>query len=415
MTQSPSTPPATKRSQMPPLPFKGILVFLLILLLVVGGVVQFTRPFPPVEAKATTQSITLPGQLSVSFPDQGESAVGTENLGVIASTSDQSPVPIASVTKIMTAYLVLKAHPLKPGEEGPFLTMSAQDFAGYQEGVKNGHSVLKIAEGEQLTEKQMLEGLMLPSGDNIADTLGRWIAGSDQALVDKMNETAKDLGMTQTHYADASGVNPATVSNAVDQIKIAQAAMKDPIFREIVAMPQATLPVAGTVYNVNSMVGKHGIVGIKTGSMTVAGGNFVAATPVTVGSQTHYIISAVLGQKTVQSLQAALDANVKILDQVRPQFKLYPLTEPGEGFGQIITAWHSSSPLKATEPVHIFGFPGMKLTYSINLTQNPLPIKANQPIGTLEIEQAGQTVLEVPLKNSQSINPPGYFWRLIRS
>ncbi|EGW40847.1 peptidase S11 D-alanyl-D-alanine carboxypeptidase 1 domain protein [Desulfosporosinus sp. OT] len=85
---------------------------------------------------------------------------------------------------------------------------------------------------------------MLPSGDNIADKLGRWVSGSDAAFVVKMNKTAKELGMTNTNYSDASGVSSATVSNAVDQMKIAQAAMENPVFREIVAR----LPFLVTVF-----------------------------------------------------------------------------------------------------------------------------------------------------------------------
>ncbi len=410
MAGSTSTPPSPKVSM---LPIKEILVLVIVLLVCILGIVQFNRPLPIVGAKPTSTSSTLPGHFSVTFPEQGESAVGTENFGVITSTPNQTPVPIASVTKIMTAYLVLKAHPLQPGQDGPALTMNAQDVSGYQNDLNNGYSVLKVEEGETLTERQLLEGLMLPSGDNIADTLGRWVSGSNTAFVAKMNETAQSLGMTKTHYTDASGVNEATVSNAVDQIKIAQVAMKDPVFREIVAMPQATLPVAGTVYNVNGMLGKHGIVGVKTGSTSVAGGCFVSATPVVVGDETHYIIGAVLGQQTLQSLQSALKANVDILDQVRPQFQLFTIDEPASGFGQVTTAWHSSSALKATKPVQIFGYPGMSVSYSLNLQNTKLPITANNNSATLKI-QSGQDVQNVPLQNSQSINPPGFLWRLFR-
>jgi len=123
---------------------------------------------------------------------------------VIASTPNQTPVPIASVTKIMTAYLVLKAHPLQPGEDGPILTMNAQDVSDYQNDLSNGYSILKVKQGEQLTEIQLLEGLMLPSGDNIASTLGSWASGTEDAFVAKMNDIAQSLGMTKTHYADAS-------------------------------------------------------------------------------------------------------------------------------------------------------------------------------------------------------------------
>jgi D-alanyl-D-alanine carboxypeptidase (penicillin-binding protein 5/6) len=323
--------------------FLLIIVIAALVYITLGNHHIFEKKIEPdlsVEANPTSPIAALPGQFFVKFPDQGESAVGTENFGVIASTPNQTPVPIASVTKIMTAYLVLKAHSLQAGDDGPILTMNALDVSDYQNDLSNGYSILKITQGEQLSEKQLLEGLMLPSGGNIASTLGRWVSGSNDAFVAKMNDTAQSLGMTKTHYADASGVNPATISNAVDQIKIAQAAMENPAFREIVAMPQATLPVAGTVFNVDTMLGKHGIVGIKTGSTTLAGGCFVSATPVVVGDKTHYIIGAVLDQKSGHSLQSALDANAEILDQVRSEFKLYD--SPAESQKALLQREHAN-------------------------------------------------------------------------
>lgn len=395
------------------LKLKLILVFSIVGLLIIGGIVQISRPYPAVDVKPVSQSVVLPGKFAVTFPDQGESAVGTENLGVIASSADQTAVPIASLTKMMTAYLVLKAHPLQLGEDGPSLTMNAQDVADYQNDLNNGDSVLKVTQGESLTERQLLQGLMLPSGDNIASTLGRWISGTDAAFVAKMNETAKSLGMTQTHYADASGVSPETSSNAVDQIKIAQAAMQIPAFREIVAMPQATLPVAGTVYNVDWMLGKHGVVGIKTGSTSVAGGCFVSATPVVAGSEKHYIIAAVLGQKSAQSLQSALNANVQILDQVRSEFKIYPLTQPTDGFGQIQSAWHAQSNLKTSQSLQIFGYPGMKVALSIKLLKTSLPITPGENVASLRI-QAGQESQNVMLQSTRQIEPPQLSWKFLR-
>ncbi|MDQ7093400.1 D-alanyl-D-alanine carboxypeptidase [Desulfosporosinus sp. PR] len=408
MTVSPKLKTSKTRSPKP----KGPLILLIVILIIVAGIVQVSRSYPDIEVKPLSQDITLPGQLSVSFPDQGESAVGTENLGVVAASDQQISVPIASLTKMMTAYLVLKEHPLKPGEDGPSLTINAQDLADYQNGVKNGYSVLPVAQGETLSERQLLEGLMLPSGDNIATTLARWVSGTEAAFVTKMNETAKSLSMKDTHYDDPSGVSTTTVSSAVDQIKIAQAAMEDPVFQEIVAMPQATLPVAGTVYNVNSMLGKHGVVGIKTGSTTPAGGCFVSATPVVVGKEKHFIIAAVLGQKTAQSLQSALESNVQILDQVRSQFKLYPVTPPA-GFGQVTSAWNSSSDLKTSQAIQVFGYPGMKVTLSITNVKTGLPINANENVATLKISAGSQTQT-VKLSSTKPIQPPSILWKLIR-
>jgi D-alanyl-D-alanine carboxypeptidase (penicillin-binding protein 5/6) len=392
---------------------KGILILFLAFLIIVGGIVQINRPYSIVEAKPISPSVNLPGSFSVTFPEQGESAVGTENLGVIASSEVKTPIPIASIAKIMTAYLVLKTYPLKVGQDGPNITMDEQDVTEYQNALNNGYSVVKVEQGEKLTERQLLEGLLLPSGDNIADKLGRWVSGSDAAFVTKMNETAKSLGMTDTNYSDASGVSPTTASNAVDQFKIAQAAMEDPIFREIVKMPQTTLPVAGIVYNVNSLVGKNGIVGIKTGSTSKAGGNFVSATSITIGNKTHFIIAVVLGQQAVKSLQSAMDKNVKILDQVRSEFKIYPIAQPSAGFGQLSSAWKNKSDLKATEHLQIFGYPGMEVSLSIKLNNSQLPTSSNKNVATLTI-QSGKEIQSVPLQNTQSIKPPGLLWRLFR-
>lgn len=391
----------------------------IVLLFIIGlgtiGVIRFNRLIPAVKTVLSAQNIALPGQFSVTFPDQGESAVGTDNFGVIASSSDQIAIPIASVAKIMTAYIVLKTHPLKPGEEGPSLTMTAEDVTGYEFAKQNNYSLVPVYLGEQLTERQLLEGLLLPSGNNIADTLGRWVAGSDEAFTAMMNKTAKSLSMTNTHYADASGANEATVSNAVDQIKIARAAMQDPVFREIVAMPQAILPVAGKVYNVNNMLGKHGIVGIKTGSGIIAGGCFISTEPIVNGSEKHYIIVAVLGsRKANQNLQSALDANVRILDEVKPQFKTFTLTLPVKGYGQITTPWHTNSDLSVKETIQVFGYPGMQVAYSIDPQAIKLPAAPGTDVAILKIKTEEMTQ-NVTMTNTVKINPPGFLWRLLRN
>jgi len=129
-----------------------------------------------------------------------------------------------------------------------------------------------VVPGEKLTERQALEALLIPSGNNIGAMLAGWDAGSQGAFVAEMNAQAGSLGLRSTRYADASGADPATVSTAGDQFVLTLRALQIPAFRQIVAMPQVTLPVAGVVYNVNSALGHDGIVGVKTGSSSPAGG-----------------------------------------------------------------------------------------------------------------------------------------------
>lgn len=392
---------------------RNIIAVVIVLLIVVGGLIQFARPIPAVKVQVNQTKVRLPGQFSVSFPNQGQGAIGEEGLGVVSQSPNEQSVPIASLTKMMTAYLLLKQEPLKPGQNGPTTTITAQDVQLYQEDSAQGDSVVKVQAGEKLTELQLLEGLLLPSGDNIAALIANQLAGSQAAFVKEMNTTAKSLGMTQTTYSDASGVSPATVSTAHDQILIAEAAMQHPVFRQVVQMPQADLPVAGIVYNVNSMVGKRGMTGIKTGSTLEAGGCFVGSYPIMVDGQQHILIGAVLGQQTMYSLQSALTATVNLLHEVAPEFKYYSVPESANGFGQLSTVWKQSSTLQVGNPIKVFGYPGMVVHLDVHLTDGTLPIAAGSKVGTLAVtaKSAKQTV---PLIAAQAVSKPSWKWRLFR-
>ena len=122
--------------------------------------------------------------------------------------------------------------------------------------------------GEQLTGRQLLEALLVPSGNNIAPMLAARVAGSEARFIAEMNAEARALGMDHTTYTDPSGFDPSTVSTAADQLRVFRRAMRFPVFRQIVSMPSVTLPVAGTVRNFNPLVAEG--YGGKTGSVTAA-------------------------------------------------------------------------------------------------------------------------------------------------
>src|SRR5262249_54165545 len=151
------------------------------------------------------------------------------------------------------------------------LTVTRAGVAAYRRDVKQGQSVVKVVAGEKLSEWQALAALLIPSGNNIADLLAAWDAGSLPAFEAKMNGQARSLGLQGTRYADASGADPGTVSTAADQFRLAVRALQMPVFRQIVALPQVRLPVTGLAYNVNFGLGHLGIDGVKTGSTPQAG------------------------------------------------------------------------------------------------------------------------------------------------
>jgi serine-type D-Ala-D-Ala carboxypeptidase (penicillin-binding protein 5/6) len=249
------------------------------------------------------------------WPAYGQAAVQIGQSQVQVGPS-QHPVPIASLAKVMTAYLVLHDHPLGVGEDGPTITLTEDDVADTDRRRGGDESVVSIVAGEQLTERQALQALLVPSANNIAAVLARWDSGSSARFVAEMNATARSLRMTRTHYTDPSGYDDATVSTAADQMSIVGRALGLAAFANIVAEPSATLPVAGTVHNTNTLLGRDGFVGVKTGSDRAAGGCFAfRAIRLFHGKRTP-ITGVVLAQPGYDLVEAGLAAAAAMVDRI---------------------------------------------------------------------------------------------------
>ncbi|MFI9216020.1 D-alanyl-D-alanine carboxypeptidase family protein [Streptomyces werraensis] len=261
----------------------------------------------------------------IPWPGEGQAAVTLEGSGRVLTHGAQRPVPIASLAKVMTAYVVLTGHPLRPGEEGPRIEVDRQ--AAHEAGV-GGESTVVVTPGDRRTERELLHLLLLPSANNIARLLARWDAGSEEAFVRKMQRAAHDLGMRDTTYTDAGGIEPTTTSTAADQLKLAREAMRLPVLRDIVSTREATVPGVGRVANSNTLLGTSGVVGLKTGSTTPAGGNLLWAAKT---DGTHLLLGAVLHQRAhttpAEGLTAALEASRALIDGLRAR----PLSTGSEG------------------------------------------------------------------------------------
>jgi serine-type D-Ala-D-Ala carboxypeptidase (penicillin-binding protein 5/6) len=233
---------------------------------------------------------------AVSWPADGVSAADVSGLGVLAGPGANRPVPIASVAKLMTAYVVLLDHPLPAEGSGPEITVRSSEAAAYPSQAGAGDSLVPVAAGETLTERQALEALLLPSADNMAWILARWDAGGQAAFVARMNGTARRLGMSATSYTDPSGLDASTTSTAADQVRLGMAAMRVPALAAIAAMSTAVVPVAGVVRNYNTLLGQDGIAGLKTGSTQAAGGCVLIAAWRKAGAHSTLIVAATFGQ-----------------------------------------------------------------------------------------------------------------------
>ncbi len=385
-----------------------------LLLLVVGFLAfnYFIRPIPAVAATgsvrtSTTTSGTAP---TLPWPRPGSAAVGASSLGFIATSGNESPTPAASVAKVMTALIVLEDKPLKKSEQGPTIVITDADVQTYQLDKADKQSVVEVQLGEQLSELQALEALLIPSGNNIAFTLANWDAGSATAFVAKMNKRAKELGMSHTKFADAAGASDQTVSTPTDLLALGMKAMKQDVLAQIVAMTDAKLPVAGTVYNVDYALGESGIIGIKTGSGF--GANFLFAASINVSGFTITIYGCVMGLPT---LDAAFAAAKALIYAMQPQLRIVRVLSKYVSVGSYELPWGGHSDLLSTTNVDLLEWPGMILRQSVRAPALTItkPIPSGTSAGVLNIV-LGDYNLDVPLTISDAIYPPGRFWRLTR-
>lgn len=258
----------------------------------------------------------LAGFSTPVWPVRGQAALSISGLGRLGTSGVQRPVAIASLAKVMTAYVVLRHHP--DPAHGLSLVVDAALVSDTARRRRLDQSVVAVRAGERLTETQALQAILLPSANNIAVALAARQAGTQAAFVREMNATAAGLGMTNTHYTDPSGFANDTVSTATDQVTLLSAAMGVPAFVKLASLRQATIPVAGRILNTNRLIGHDGFILGKTGSDTAAGGclAFARRTPSRAG--TVIMIGAVLGQRGGPLVLAGQVAAKRLVDSVQP-------------------------------------------------------------------------------------------------
>lgn len=231
---------------------------------------------------------------------------------------------------MMTAYLVLERDPLSGSEQGFTVTVTPAEARAVAHDRAESQSAVAVAAGEQLTERQLLEALLIPSGNNIAQLLAERVAGSQTSFIAEMNATARSLGMGRTTYTDPSGFDSSTVSTAADQLRVLRAAMRFEVFAQIVSTGSVTLPVAGTVSNFNPLIAEG--YGGKTGSDSAAGGCLAFFTGVTAGGRRQTAVGVVLGQgegsDTSELLSAAGEAAQRLVDSVAPASRVPTIGVP---------------------------------------------------------------------------------------
>ncbi|WP_244303976.1 D-alanyl-D-alanine carboxypeptidase [Streptomyces lydicus] len=400
---------------------------LVVLLGIIFVVVQTMRPLPdPKLAIVGKSSSVFEGDTpSLSWPPEGQAIVDVDGLGRVGSYGEMKPLPIGSVAKVMTTYLILRDHPLKKGEDKPLIDVDQKAEDDFVNGVRVKESVVEVHKGQKMSEKEALQAVMLPSANNVARLLARWDASTEAAFIKKMNDTAKELGMTNTTYTDASGLLESTVSTAEDQVKLGKKAMQDPIFREISKATEyhsttASGKGSGLAYqktqrNFNKLVPMYGVVGIKTGSTTKAGGNLLFAAEKKVGSSTQLIIGAVFGQHKTPIIDTATAYSKQLILAVGKALTTSAVVKKGAVVGHVDDGLGGTTPLVATKDLTAVGWPGLKVDLKLTAGGKALPhtAKAGTQVGELTAG-GGMGEVKVPVVLQKDLAEPSFGAKLTR-
>ena len=260
---------------------------------------------------------------------------------------------MASTTKIMTALLSVENLDMNSRT----LPAIASDQVG------EGNTKIDLVIGEQLKVIDALHGLMLPSGNDAANLLGRTVAGSYEAFAEMMNEKAKEIGCEQTCFTTVSGTDaPGHYTTAADYAKIANYAMQYETFRKVVSTSHYTIEaepeynvVRRELANTNYLLpdldldGKvytyEGVVGVKTGTTSNAGACLVTAAK----KDGTDLITVVLGAPGNTKATNRFTESIKMLDKGFETAAAQPYTVTVEG--DTLTAYNPATGYTMTATV----------------------------------------------------------------
>jgi serine-type D-Ala-D-Ala carboxypeptidase (penicillin-binding protein 5/6) len=316
---------------------------------------------------------------------------------VLAEYHQRARVPIASLTKLMTVLLTVERT--KPTD---VVTVAPAAAAV-------GESSIDLHPGDRLTVRELLEGALIQSANDAADALAYYVGnGSEVRFVAMMNIRARQLGLSDTHYARPDGLDaPGHVSSARDVTKLARLLMRRPIVRSIVRMQRATIAGGRVLHTWNDLLATFpGVFGVKTGHTKAAGWNEVAS----VDRGGAVVYGTILGAPDRATRNADLTA---LLRWGLSRYRRIPVLEPGRVYAKVRVGYGRS-------PVGLVPAQGLVRSVWIDRpfvqrvvaeAAATLPVQRGEQLGEIRVYQGGRLLARKPLLAGRTVKRPGALGR----
>lgn len=364
-------------------------------------------PLEPISASLEAQPVISSEQPELDLPTYGGSAIAAIGYPDAQIThGSPSPLELASITKVITSLVVLDAKPIRVGSNGPTLTFGAYDVERYRHHLYNNGSNKPVWSGLALSQRTVLEAVLMSSANNYAESLAVWAFGSIDAFVDRATRWLAVHGMHDTRVVEPSGIKHGNVSTTADLLILGRLALANPIISDIVAQSSRTVEGLGVLENSNRLIGQLGIDGIKTGRLEFH--NLLFSADIDIGGHTVTVVGAVMGADD----RGERDRSVRRLVQsMRDGFEERELVAAGTLIGTYTTQWGDTARAVTASSASALVWRGSETHTQVSVDDIDVG-SATHLVGRLDVRVGARSV-SVPIVLEGAIGDPGWWWRLV--
>lgn len=401
------------------------LVALVVAALVLGGAGAYAgwalnAPISPATASWHAPEVDPGAAAAVATPHDGEWAIsvsgGDAYLGagassIPATSGPQDPVPIASITKLITAMAILDAKPISGTDAGPTLTFGAADHALYDHYYTLGCVIAPMPTGSTMSERDTLSTMLVISACNYAEAAADWAFGSDSAAVGAIRSWLAAKGLTHTTIVEPTGIDDRDRSTPSDMIALGKLAEANPVIASIVS--QGSLAVSSPAItgidtsNTNTLLGEYGVDGIKTGTLDAGSDLLYSSNLVVAPGVELSVVGVVLDGASHESVDGDVES---LLASLQQGFHTIALGSEGDVLGTYRTRWGDSAEIALDDSPTVTTWSDTPITSSMSVA--PLTTGTDgRTVGTVTWK-AGRTTVTAPIVLRGTIRPPSAWWRL---
>lgn len=350
----------------------------------------------PAPAQAVVDAQSLP------------TAIGWQHTDTIFS-NDDTAYPLASLSKLVTVLVAQEARPLLPGSDGETYTWTAADRELQEYYLSLDGVAYPIPVGTQITTRQMMQFIFLPSSNDYATAYAYSIFGDNETFLAAVHDWADRHGLDSLEFVEPSGMDEDNRANAADLLRIGKLVLADPALAEFTGTPAASMPWGvGVVENTNPLLSElPGMIGVKTGRSSSAGFNYIAAQEVQLAGRDLVQMSVTLARpSSAARAQSGRDMLAALVSLPGAQ----SVVTAGDPVATL-TDWRGDSvTLSATETVSPVLTPGESVTAALQLA--PASQRgAGGDFGELVIRSAAGEQ-RVPLAADGTLPEVSVWWKL---